>query len=243
MATQKDYFKRLRAQGKTAKTAWALAAEWLASGRAAYHIKSPCNIEYNPQSKSGARWIENVSNGLRFTGFCDEINTRIDHKGWFCDDHQGEVMRGAVYQLPARKGKTLYVAAYADPYNDDCALVSFETYAEKEDAARAANYMAEKAAEESREHNEAYYAGQSYAENLDTSKEARAAFLALRKDMKGKTASAPICTALQKQLREYFAQWRNGKKAALVLLNNWQVQWRAEYFDSFNDGAGEKILN
>ncbi len=76
------------------------------------------------------RWVENTGfAGLRTVGFADEIARGIDHKGWFCDPHDfggGEVYRGIVLQLPARNGFPQYVYGYADPCNDDAALIDFD---------------------------------------------------------------------------------------------------------------------
>lgn len=68
----------------------------------------------NQPNDRGGRWIENPgAAGLRFVGFSDEIAGRgIDHKGWFLNSFdQDEVARGAVYQLPARGGRPVYVEA------------------------------------------------------------------------------------------------------------------------------------
>lgn len=68
-----------------------------------------------PFSREGLRWADDPrAVGLRFVGFADDIAGRaIEHRGWFTDcDGCGEVLRGAVYQLPGRKGRTRYLAAY-----------------------------------------------------------------------------------------------------------------------------------
>lgn len=60
----------------------------------------------------GARWIEEpASNGLRFVGFADDV-TALRNRGYYMDsDGDGETARGCVYQLPARGGRPVYVAA------------------------------------------------------------------------------------------------------------------------------------
>ncbi len=65
------------------------------------------------------RWAEDpASIGLRFVGFADELVGRgrgIEHRGWYTDcDGLGETLRGAVYQLPGRKGRARYLAAYRE---------------------------------------------------------------------------------------------------------------------------------
>lgn len=70
----------------------------------------------NSPNGRGGRWIESpASAGLRFVGFSDRIAGRgrgIDHCGWYLDrEFMEESARGAVYQLPARKGRPQYVEA------------------------------------------------------------------------------------------------------------------------------------
>lgn len=117
--------------------------------------KTP-SIIYGPRFDSGSRafrhvrWVENVSRGLRLVGFADEITRSINHRGWFIDDEfQDEVMRGVVYRLP--RGGFAY--GYADPHNDDCALLCFDCDAESaEQAARYADQFAKRYAEQEREY-------------------------------------------------------------------------------------------
>lgn len=117
-------------------------------------------IMYNPEFKPTElpfdsdryRWMENVGNGLRFVGTADKI-IRLDHKGWYIDNFQGETVHGEVYQLPARNGEPLYVPAVNDPFNDNSACVDFRSATnDKEDAARLADQMAEQWAEREREY-------------------------------------------------------------------------------------------
>lgn len=76
-------------------------------------------------------WIENTkSAGLRFVGYADEI-TRLDHNGWYVDEDQDSTYRGAVWQLPARKGVARYIAGYVDPNNKGAAFVSLDVISEK----------------------------------------------------------------------------------------------------------------
>lgn len=128
------------------------------------------NVEYNPASEmhgyKNVRFVENVSKGLRFVGFADEIarsegSRAIDHNGWYTDDvFQDETYRGVVYQLPSHgKGGTCFVYGYADPNNDDCALLAFDVTGDKLEAAKQADRFAEIFAEHEREYQEAWHAG------------------------------------------------------------------------------------
>ena len=66
------------------------------------------------------RWTEDArASGLRFVGWSDEI-AELRHTGWYVDsDFQEGTLRGCVYQLPARGGRPLYVAAYREGSSRD----------------------------------------------------------------------------------------------------------------------------
>lgn len=125
------------------------------------------NGVYNPRfmpdwARNGHyRFVENTdAGGLRWVGWADEIapGRAIDHNGWFTDprgEFSDEILRGAVWQLPARNGRAQYVHGYVDPHNDGAALVCFDIdegdrgvceYG-KEDAAITAAYCADRVAE------------------------------------------------------------------------------------------------
>ena len=118
-----------------------------------YGYRKNRTIEYNPESQENHyRWVENIGEGLRHVGASHDI-VRLNHTGWFTDDVFQETVHGSVYQLPARDGKAQYVPAVDDPCNDNCALVDFRSVTDdKEDAARWADSMAERYAEDEREY-------------------------------------------------------------------------------------------
>jgi len=154
-----------------AKMALAIARGRLANGEKFYSESWPwqrgagnvCIQERKPGDSSQYAWIENTSAvGLRRVGFADEICRYIAHRGWYTDsDFQDEVYRGAVYQLPGRKGKARYLAGYDDPNNKGAAFIcldwiegeklpdSYDTKDEgaKIEAARRADCIAQRAAE------------------------------------------------------------------------------------------------
>lgn len=106
------------------------------------------------------RWIEKPSAvGLRETGKAEDI-ARLRHSGWYLDDTYSETAHGLVFQLPTRKGQPRYFAAMADPHNDGPALVEIgDIYDSAEEAARAADGLAERYAEGEREYNDAWQRG------------------------------------------------------------------------------------
>ena len=133
------------------------------------------------------RWIENIHDaGLRCCGFADDIGGRsIDHRGWYCDPHgyDGDIYRGIVLQLPSRNGLPQYVYGYADPWNDDAALIDFDIIKgplngenfdlsdELLEAASAADDMARIWAEREKDYHAKDYAEQAAAEKRDEADE------------------------------------------------------------------------
>lgn len=199
------------------------------------HKIKPKAIEYNPvvpperaHGYRGVRRVENVSLGLRLVGFADEVSRSegrrgIDHKGWFTDDMESEVYRGVVYQLPSR-GAPLYVYGYADPNNDDCALLSFDPESDKLDAARYADHFAESFADEEREYNEAWQAGRRADDIADEIKSARKEALALGEEMRAAKAAnvaAPtICATLRSKIRSLYHNIQEARKERAELIEN-----------------------
>lgn len=100
---------------------------------------------------------------FRFVGFADEV-ARIDHTGWYGDDEGSgyTMMRGVVYQIPARDGSPLFLAGYewgegtGKRFTSGGGSIEYggrgDTYESKEEAARAADSLAEYAAESEREY-------------------------------------------------------------------------------------------
>lgn len=192
------------------------------------------NPVLEPKSAHGyknVRWVENVSCGLRLVGFADEIaadegrRRAIDHKGWFLtdDNWSGEVMRGVVYQLPARDGAR-YVYGYADPYNDDCALLCFDAEADKLDAARYADQFAERFAEQERDYQRAWQAGRDCERLADEVKELRQEALAIGAEMrearKAVTSAPTICATLRARVASLYREIQKARKERAELTDN-----------------------
>lgn len=242
----KDYYKRFRNNGKTASVALVNAKDSMQAGRKLYDIKTRATIEYNPETKEGYRWIENASAGLRLVGYADKVATRIQHKGWYTDD-DGEVLRGVVYQLPARKGKPQYISGYADPYNDDCALLDFtHIHNDKIQAAYAADRIAELAAEKERDYKEAYRAGAMYSDALQIVKDNRVqciGLIAAIRIERNRQAPKIICDTLRAQVQRHIAAIKSAREQARRLYDDYAhlKEARKHLLDAFNDGAGVAI--
>jgi len=122
-----------------------------------HHYKYPFGYvwsPYNPWTDKNCRWVEYTSRaGLRFVNYADGI-LRLNHTGWYTDSFQDETLRGAVWQLPGRNGKPVYVHGYEDSMNKGAAFICFDTTDEERDAALMADSMAENSAARAREDNE-----------------------------------------------------------------------------------------
>lgn len=193
-------------------------------------------IEYNQACDAhgyrNVRWIENVSRGLRLVGFADEIARKegcwrtIDHKGWYTDDDGAmETLRGVVYQLPSRGDGECYVYGYADPCNDDYALLSFDITVDKMEAARQADRFAKIFAEEQRDYNRAWQAGRRCDDIADEIKNMRTTALTLGEEMrKAKRANveAPtICTTLRAEILHTYQQIQKLRKERAGLMDEY----------------------
>ena len=181
---------------------------------------------YNPESTSNkhCRWIESTRlAGLRFVGFSDEILPRMGHRGWYADSFQDETYRGAVYQLPARHGQSVYVHGYNDPNNKGAAFLCFESTDDKEDAARWADGMAERMAEDSREYEAKDSAQVQIGELRDEIAQHRADARAIVREMKAnRVAYGPaVCRALRDHIASHRADSRKAWKRIEALQDNY----------------------
>lgn len=128
-------------------------------------------------------WLEKPESiGLRFVDYSDKILKRLRHTGWFTDDSQDEKYRGAVWQLPARRGHAQYIAGFeAEP---DWFLICLEPITDsdneesKKQAARDGDWFAEKFAEQNREFTRVDAAICRVAEIVDSISELRKRALA-----------------------------------------------------------------
>ncbi len=144
---------------------------------------------FSAYGESRLRWIEDPEAwGLRLVGLAHEVpagsaylRRAVEHSGWYLDSFQGETVAGVIYRLPGRAGRARYLAGYADPWNCDsrgrgpaCLALDVITgepgdhYGDSDpalrEAARAADGIAERMAEESREIAEARDAGRAARE-------------------------------------------------------------------------------
>lgn len=105
-----------------------------------YHAPKPVN-----GSHPGAGFYLDSDGmpGLRWQ-WCDEVDgARIRHTGWFADDYQDTKIRGLVMRLPGSRG---FLAGYSMGESMASAVDGY-IYGDEVDAARAADSMAQNAAD------------------------------------------------------------------------------------------------
>lgn len=135
-------------------------------------------------------WCEAPDEYLRRVGFADEVSRAIRHNGWFLDDSvRYETARGVVFQLPAKNGNERFMYGVDGPFSDGPAILSLDIASDKEDAARRADALAERYAENERERNEAYRAADRYAELGEEAAAARRRCLGLIREAKAHYAT------------------------------------------------------
>lgn len=167
-----------------------------------------------------------------------------DRNGWYADSFQDATMRGVVYQLPGRNGECRFVAGYQESDSDGCVIDFSTIYSEKSaqwyesscyrgwtwetdskdiesarDAARAADSMAQRAAEESREYDTAWQAGSHAAMERDDAQAVRRDFLELIQEIKATDYPPATCKALRERAIGLVEAWREAK-ARIVTLRN-----------------------
>lgn len=187
------------------------------------------------------------------------IWSKSDRGGWYFDEFQDATMQGVVYQLPGRNGECRFVAGYQESDSDGCVIDFSTIYSEKSaqwyessgwagwswetdpkdiqsarDAARAADSMAQRTAEESREYDTAWQAGSHAAMERETAQDARREFLALMRELKGNIYPAATCKALRRQAESLVETWREAKARIETLRNGVD--------DRFYFYAGDKRL-
>lgn len=237
--------------GTRAIDALTLARADVASGKARYPAPMTGHKMRagHDADKPGSVYVENPESfGLRLVGRVQADTPRgdvwdsRDSSGWYDNPH-GEsrggsgLIYGLVYQLPARKGQSRFVAAYQNGCNDSGALIDFGTVYTSEpggtwgsaqdddaarDAARAADSMAEKAAESEREYQTARRAGSDYAQEAETIAEARQEALAIlseRRAVKGKGNYPALCAAIRSQVESLLATIAEARTKRADLAN------------------------
>ncbi len=103
--------------------------------------------------RAARRFYEDAEQaGLRFVGWADE-SLRLRHKGWYSDNYAEETFRGAIFRLPAERGKERFVAGYGESMNNGFVLDLSGVWSnDLIGVAQEADRLAERAGEEAREY-------------------------------------------------------------------------------------------
>lgn len=136
-----------------------------------FGAESPANVARNERGDVSYNYGEGIgadispSRPFRFVGYADEVRgVRIDHTGWYGDDEGcgWSVFRGTVFRIPAKGGESRYLAGYEHGESTrkgfSAGFGSIDVggrgciYDSEEEAARAADSLAENAAESEREY-------------------------------------------------------------------------------------------
>lgn len=89
--------------------------------------------------------------GLRWK-WCDELgSSKVKHTGWWCDEYQDSKIRGLIMRLPKGRG---FLAGWSMGTSMASQVEISTIYSAPEQAALAADSMAENAAEKEREYQE-----------------------------------------------------------------------------------------
>lgn len=232
-----------RQRGITASLAYRYARADMAANKPRHRTLGRDAMRGGADFKIGSErvfWCECPNDYLRRVGFADDVwreqNNRMPrdiHSGWFLeDDGSNEKARGVVFQLPARKGETRFLYGVADPFNDGPAILSLDVVSDVTDAARWADQLAERYAEDERDRNRAWRAGQRFAELGDDIAEHRRDCLALIREIKaqGKTFGAAICEVLRDHVESHLRDIRKARDTRAELESSYG------HVDAFNEG-------
>ncbi len=179
------------------------AGKFFASKPTEYKAASDWNPTFKSESGRLVRFLEDCQSGssLRFVGFADTIDgSGIDNQGWYCDNFQDEVFRAAIWQLPGRDGEAYYLAGYIEPWNDGGLIDVGSHYAASGDncleamqaAARDADHMAMRFAEDSREADTKFQAEQRIESAREEIAEAREDHSATIAELRSITAQCDL---------------------------------------------------
>jgi hypothetical protein len=196
-----DAYHYHRQRAVKAPTALARAKEDVATGKRRYpHSCDPARVYGGSWQRledvpryggSRAYYSDDWPDGWRNLGNVGEIRSDpyrgqpVDHNGWYTDDDcQDETIAGYVLQLPARKGKPVYVPGTAHSGCDGVTLYPLDQYDDIAECARAADRYAEIEAEHERDYNRAWRAGQEAGDLNREARELRQEILQICSDLR-----------------------------------------------------------
>lgn len=226
---------------------------------------------------SRLNWCEDAEAiGLRWIGWADEIAGRaVDHRGWYMRaDDGGTVARGCVFALRDRRaaGGWRFIAGFREGTNgrngwasdsgDDAAVLELSGAGElgdddgqymadadgAHDAARAADSIAQRFAEDSREYDTAWQAGARWRDARDEARTLRTEMREVAHAARANITQDPvICRTLREKITGIRAEIAELRDECEKLADGDAPEWRfytgnAELRGAFNEGAEETVL-
>lgn len=192
------------------------------------------------QKERGHFYAEDAKGLFRNVEKASEVGGRYNRvgipEGYYCDPYQESLCVAFVVQLSSRKGRARFAAAYQFEESDNGGMTvdlsrvfegpagdfDQENTGARKEAARAADQLAEKAAESEREYQTASAAGAAWAARKEEEEEARRealAILAERRKARGLDPSGfpALCAALRGQVAALCRQIAKSRKARAKL--------------------------
>ena len=171
-------------------------------------------------AKNGTLVISDLRqlSGLREYKFADEV-LDLRNTGWYRDSFREQTYRGQVWRLPARNGAEQFLAGYVD--NDgQCAIIEPEAFDDEREAARRADHLAERDAQEEREYSERWQEANSASDDLEVARESLALARAKARGMiKAIRAQGTIVPELCAILIERMKEARDEMREAIEAIN------------------------
>lgn len=180
-------------------------------------------------NEKGRAWFEaDEAASLRFVSNASSLLPYLRHNGWYVDNQQMETTMGVVYRLSHDR----FLAGASDPWNCDKAgrgpfVCDESVYDSPEEAARAADRLAERYSEECRE-DDLKQTAEAWIE------ESRDCIGILREEIRGLVAgiresflSTVVCAQLKRDIRrlrkEIHAQW---ERISTLQTSPWEIVCR-----------------
>lgn len=179
------------------------------------------------KSYTRAYYADTWPTGWRDLGDAHEVG-RLDHRGWYTNEFQDEVIRGRVLQLPGRDHKPLYVPGTYSSDSDGVTLYPLDMYDDRKECARSADGYAERAAETEREYNEVWQAGSQASGYADEAN-------AIRSKLIRRIAAH---RELRNALREFVAEGLAEIRELRAKRDRLQSEVPSRLRDAFNEGYG-----
>jgi hypothetical protein len=162
------------------------------------------NPAYTDDNGRAWRWLETVEgSGLRVVveNATEAANGRGRVTGYYVDTHATDAQHGAVLATrDPESPRARFFAAISDPYNDGAYCILWESHGDMDSAVRAADSLAERAAEESRAYDAAFQAGARYSDLGEEIKASRAKALVILQDRKTARGSATLCAVIREKV-------------------------------------------